>query len=228
MIIMGIDEAGRGPLIGPMILVGLRVDLKDIVFLEDLDIKDSKKLTKDKRERLLPHIVEIAKHIIVAKISPKDIDSGNLNEITYRAIGSIIESSCRTLGRCPDSIYIDSIGKPSTTRIKINDMIRGIGKNIELIIENKADEKYIVVGAASIVAKVLRDWEIDKISMHIGYFGSGYPSDPRTVEWLNNLDSKSLERARFFIRHKWSTYKRRSPHIISLDKYTFNGEALEQ
>jgi ribonuclease HII len=93
-----------------------------------------------------------------------------------------------------------------------------------LVIESKADSKYIVVAAASIVAKVLRDWEVKNLSSHIGDFGSGYTSDPKTISWLDNLEGKDLERYRFYIRRKWSTYRRKKTHIISLDKYTVNGE----
>ncbi len=221
--VLGIDEAGRGPLVGPLVIAGVAVAGGDIDLLRKIGVDDSKKLTRSRREALFNSIIDIARVVIVRKAAPKEIDSENLNELSYRAILGIIEALCASSLSCPRAIYIDNIGVADSFRRRIEHAARVLGVE-HVVMEPKADSKYTVVGAASIVAKVLRDWEILNLSRHIGDFGSGYVSDPKTVRWLNSLDTKDMENIGYFIRHKWSTYRRRQPQIINLDKYTLNGE----
>ncbi len=221
--VLGIDEAGRGPLVGPLVIAGVAVAGGDIDLLREIGVDDSKKLTRSRREELFNTIVDIARVVIVRKVAPKEIDSENLNELSYRAVLSIIEALCTSSFSCPRAVYIDNIGVADSFRRRIEHAARVLGVD-HVVMEPKADSKYTVVGAASIVAKVLRDWEILNLSRHIGDFGSGYVSDPKTVDWLNRLGAEDMENVGYFIRRKWSTYRRRQPQIINLDKYTLNGE----
>ncbi len=214
-ILAGIDEAGRGPLIGPMVIAGVVIGEKDLVDLADLGVRDSKKLTRSRREALLGSIVEKALTIMVITVSPIDIDRGNINEIEVAAIERLLEAFTRIHGYCPRT-YIDLF----TTEKHIS-RLRKICSNI--VAEHGADNRYTVVAAASIVAKTLRDWHIEGLRKAIGDFGSGYPSDPRTRAWISSKDSEDMAKAAPFIRHKWATIRRMGRYANTLDRYIING-----
>lgn len=200
MKVLGIDEAGRGPVIGPLVIAGFLIDEEDIKILEDIGVKDSKLLSREKREEIFEKLIKYSHTYYI--IDPKTIDyyverkSLNLLEIKYFI--KIIDNLN------PDKVYLDS---PSHNTKKIKEIIeRKINKkNIELIVENKADRNYLVVGAASIIAKVIRDKEIDKIKDKLGIdFGSGYPSDKRTIYAIK----EHYEELKDYMRETWNTIKK--------------------
>lgn len=199
MKIIGIDEAGRGPVIGPMIVCGAAIEEDKIKNLERLGIKDSKKIASRKRNILARKIKKIAECHIV-KISAADIDKLrskdiNLNEIEKIAIKKIIANSN------PDIAIIDCIDVVPERFCNEIEKFAGI----EVIAEHKADDKYVIVAAASIVAKVQRDLEIEKIRKKYQDIGSGYPSDPKTMEFLEGISYNDLPK---FVRKSWATVKR--------------------
>lgn len=201
-LICGIDEAGRGPVIGPMVMAGVLIDNKDEKKLKAIGVKDSKQLTPDQRERLAEEIKKIAKKIRIVIIEPKVIDfhvmgeSSNLNWLEADKTIEIIDSLK------PDAVYIDCPSN-NTTAYK-NYFAKKIKSDIKMYAEHKADQKYPVVSAASIIAKVTRDAEIEKIKAKIGVdFGSGYPSDPRTTKFLEDNWQKYPD----IFRKSWGTYK---------------------
>ncbi len=214
-ILVGIDEAGRGPLIGTMVIAGVAMKKRDIEILAGLGVRDSKRLSRSRREALLESIVERALMIIVTPVSPVDIDRENINEIEVRAVERILGALINIYGSCPKT-YIDLFTK--------EDRIARLKKLcIDIVAEHGADSRYTVVAAASIVAKVLRDWHIDGLRRALGDFGSGYPSDPRTMSWISSIGSQDLLRASPFIRHRWATVKRLEVGANTLDKYIING-----
>ena len=104
----------------------------------------------------------------------------------------------------PSKVYIDS---PDSVPSKFEKRIRKFfSHKMELVCENKADANYPVVSAASIIAKVLRDRQIESLHEKIGDFGSGYTDDPKTVEFLKkNFDRPEVKE---FLRHEWSTIRK--------------------
>lgn len=194
--ILGIDEAGRGCVIGPMIICGILIEEKDIIKLREIGVKDSKLLKPHKREKLAKEIRKVVKKITIKKISPQIIDKYNLNLLELKNIKKIIERLKPTI------VYFDC---PVNQRgikdycKKLEDLLNK--KNIcpKIIGENKADKKYEVVSAASIIAKVERDKIIEKLRKEYGNFGSGYPSDKKTKEFLKKFYNKCLP----IIRKKW-------------------------
>ena len=176
--IVGCDEAGRGPLIGPLVIacVGFRTDV--LKTLEELGVKDSKQLTPNKRSELFPQILESAEASAVNFIPPEVLDRYNLNSLTYQALESMV-SGLASLSAV-ESVFIDKVGdsSPLVTYFRY-----WLGVK-EVVIEEKADSKYVVVGAASIVAKVLRDSIVERLKASYGDFGSGYPTDERTRIWV--------------------------------------------
>jgi ribonuclease HII len=201
--ICGVEDAGRGPVIGPLVMAGVLINEKDEKKLVDIGVKDSKLLTPEKREELFNKIKKIAKSYKIIVLSPQDVDDAlksqtlNLNWLEAIASAKIINALK------PDKAIIDC---PSTNIRAYADYM---GKNIkikcETVVEHKADLNYPVVGAASILAKVTRDREIEKIKKKIGEnFGSGYTSDPVTREFLEKNYDKYPE----IFRHTWETYKK--------------------
>ncbi len=204
MYLIGVDEAGRGPVIGPMVMVGLLIRKSDESFLRDLGVKDSKLLSTQRREELFPllskfdHVIEI--------IPPREIDQhvkskdSNLNLLELNHTAKIINNF---LKRYDDiTAFVDC---PSTNTASYKELLMSkLIKPINLVVEHGADKNYLVVGAASIIAKVVRDKIINDLKKEIGIdFGSGYPSDPLTKKFLEqNFDKFD------FFRKSWSSYEK--------------------
>jgi len=194
----------KGPVIGPMVVCGFLIEESKIKKLKEIGVKDSKLLSSIKRKRIALILKRIAKNIVLIKISANEIDrlrkKINLNEIEINKISEIINSLS------PNIVIIDS--PEVNTKKFINKIKKKLkNKNIRIIAENYADRKYPIVSAASILAKVERDKEIEKIKKRIGYdFGSGYASDKKTINflkyWLKN--HKELPN---FVRKSWITVK---------------------
>ncbi|MEM3420071.1 MAG: ribonuclease HII [Nitrososphaerota archaeon] len=194
----------KGPVIGPMVICGFSIEENKIETLKEIGAKDSKLLSPIKREKIMKKLKKIAKNIILIKLSANEIDKLrkeiNLNEIEINKMVEIINSSS------PNIVIIDS--PEVNTKKFINKIKKKLkNKNIKIIAENYADRKYPIVSAASIIAKVERDKEIEKIKKKIGYdFGSGYASDKKTIDflkyWLKNHDILPN-----FVRKSWITVK---------------------
>ena len=200
MIIAGIDEAGRGPMIGPLVIGIVCIDEKDEPRLKELGVKDSKLLSPLQRERIAEELRKFCKYELV-KLSPAQIDHAveseetNLNWLEAdTAIGLLNKHR-------PAKAFIDC---PSANPKAYTDYLKAkLNAKTELVVEHKADFKYLVVGAASILAKVARDAEIEALKKKHGVeFGSGYPADPRTVEFTK----KNFDKYDFF-RKSWASWK---------------------
>jgi len=196
----GIDEAGKGSVIGPMVVAGISCRKDFIRDLKEYGIRDSKKLTPGRRRELYSYICERA-FSTVRIFDAKEIDSmrkeRTINEILFSGFEEIAEElGCST-------IYVDS---PDVDRKRFGEKLeQKCGKRIFSL--HKADEMITVVMAASIVAKVERDSRIDSIKRAYGIdFGSGYPSDPKTRKFL----SECIDDGRIpdFIRTSWKTLDR--------------------
>ena len=198
--ILGIDEAGRGSVIGPLVVAGVMIDEKDEEKLRRIGVKDSKMLKPNQREKLYPLIKKIAKDYVAIKISAKEIDElmkvKNLNIIEAEKMAQII----KTLGA--DVAYVDT---PQASTEKFKAILLNLAKNhTKIIAENYCDERYPVCSAASIIAKVERDAEVEKIKKVVDFdFGVGYSHDDRSIEFIKKClkDKKCLE----YIRHSWVT-----------------------
>lgn len=208
--VIGIDEAGKGPVIGSMFIgfsiINLADGLKSLNEyqdkLKDLGVKDSKLLSPKKRNELY-NILKDMMDIKYAQLTPALIDTNNnvggkLNELEIEAIVRILNSEK------PNLVIIDAL---TANPEKFADSIKKrLNFECKIISENKADTKYTIVGAASIIAKELREQEIAQIKINIGYdVGSGYPSDPKTKAFIKeHYSSKEFD---FIFRKSWETYK---------------------
>ena len=178
--ICGLDEAGRGPMVGPLV-VGA-VWCKDPETLRELGVKDSKKLTPPQREKLYDRITETADFWEVVPISAADLDDAmtrnNLNEIEMSLFA-------RAIGMHPcDIVQVDC---PEVNTERFGNILSQMAGGVAVDARNKADVVFPAVSAASIMAKVTRDRMIEEIKREIGIdVGSGYPSDPATRHFVEN------------------------------------------
>ncbi len=205
MKIVGIDEAGKGPVIGPMIVCGVACDEEKLAELERLGVKDSKKLKPEQRRELAKVIRDMC-GVIVVRISPEEIDrSDNINDLLRESYVRIVKELE------PDLVVVDC---PDVNPERLRRFLESrTGKRV--VSEHRADEKYVIVGAASIVAKVERDEEIERLWEEYGYFGSGYASDPKTIEVLRGWIMSG--RIPPIVRRRWRTVERLSQY--SLDEF---------
>tara|TARA_Y100000310_G_scaffold334146_1_gene413196 strand:+ start:665 stop:1309 length:645 start_codon:yes stop_codon:yes gene_type:complete len=198
--VLGIDEAGRGPVIGPMIVAGVMINEKEVKKLGE--VKDSKLLYQNQRVKLDKQIKENSEYKILI-VDPETIDAAifsgelNLNWLEAHKQAEIINKLN------PDKAIIDcpSINCESYEKY-LKDLIKN--KKIELVVQHKADLKYPVVSAASILAKVKRESEMDKIKKKYGDTGPGYPSHAKTQAFVRKYYNKYSE----IMRKSWSTYKK--------------------
>jgi ribonuclease HII len=203
-IVAGVEEAGRGPIIGPMAMCICLIEESEEFQLKALGVKDSKLLTPEQREKLFLLIKSMTTSRIVL-ISPKEIDAAveskemNLNWLEAKMTAKFIAATR------PDKAILDC---PSNNIKAYTEYVRKnipekLRDKVKIVAEHKADVNHPIVSAASILAKVTRDREIEKIKQqyHVD-FGSGYPSDPRTKEFVR--DNWHLYP---FFRKSWETYK---------------------
>ncbi len=208
-LLLGIDDAGRGPVIGPMVLAGCLIDRKIEDEFKRLRVRDSKQITPRRREFLEKIIKEKAVTFEIEVTHPFEIDhknhSGiNLNDLEAIMAAKIINKINKGFKKI--KVIIDC---PSPNRIKWGDFVRIKIKNLsnlEIICEHKADKNHIAVSAASILAKQEREREMDIIRQDYEQVGSGYSHDPKTTAFLEK-NIKALNHKGLF-RKSWSTWKK--------------------
>jgi ribonuclease HII len=176
-VICGVDEAGKGSVLGPLVVAGISVMSEER--LADLGVRDSKLLSGKERERLYPLIRKRCK-IATVIIDAQEIDAirteMTMNACVARAHAQVIEKLS------PACAYVDAC---DVNCFRYAEMVKShLSSPCEIVSEHHADEKFMAVSAASIVAKVVRDREIVKLAKKYGEIGSGYPSDPVTIRWL--------------------------------------------
>jgi ribonuclease HII len=201
--ICGIDEAGKGPVIGPLVVAGLTLE-NDSKIIE-YKVKDSKKITPKNRKILSKKIIEICSDYEVLVIPAKDIDDMRkvmtLNEIEVNAFTKIIKKLK------PDICYVDSVDV-NEKRFAEN-ILSGLSIKPVIVSKHKADDIYPIVSAASIIAKTRRDEEVEKISQILEKklnfpLGSGYPADPITQNFIKKWFEK-YKKLPPYTRHSWKT-----------------------
>jgi len=207
MLVAGVDEAGRGCVIGPLVVGGVSIEEADLPKLVEIGVKDSKLLSPKKRETLAKKIRELALNCYVLHLLPVDIDHvvetgtrlHKLNRFEAQAMAKVVS----VLN--PDAVYVDA-SDVNASRFGEH-IAENLDINPEIVSEHKADLNYPVVSAASIVAKVERDKVISKLCTKHGNLGCGYPNDQRTrkflADWIKKYGSYPD-----FVRKSWKTAKK--------------------
>ena len=176
--IVGVDEAGRGPVMGPLVVAGVAIESD--VPLRQLNCRDSKKLSPERREALAPEIEKVAQfHLIVIPAERIDVMRAemSLNDFEAKLFAEVIEKLH------PETAYVDAA---DVDEIEFKRSVRReLAFDVEIVSQHNADELFPVVSAASILAKVCRDREMRQIEGALGRtIGSGYASDSDTIAFL--------------------------------------------
>jgi ribonuclease HII len=209
-LILGIDDAGRGPVIGPMVLAGCLLTKEAEKELKRAGVKDSKQITDKRREYLSNIIKEKAETFEVVLANPVEIDDSlnngkNLNKLEAKMTAEIINKINK--GYKKIKVVVDC---PSVSIEKWKDILRMFVKDLstlELTCEHKADKNHVAVSAASILAKCVREKEMAKLREKYGFeIGSGYTSDPLTQRYLEKNAEKHKDSGIF--RKTWETWKK--------------------
>jgi len=225
----GVDEAGRGPVMGPLVIVGVRT--RDDGPLREIGVRDSKKCTPEYRERLGPAIRRFCEQVVVRTVSAENIDAmrekmtlNQIEEIEFAETIRDLLTSKFPSGRKPERIKVFVDAADANAQTFRDGILERLGIHIDLISEHKADVNYPVVSAASILAKLIRDSEMEKISKQAGEdVGSGYPADPITIAFIE----KSIKKDGALPPHtrkSWETVKRYMRKEKKLDDFVKTNE----
>jgi ribonuclease HII len=208
VLVAGVDEAGRGCVIGPLVVAGIAVESEKLLQLKELGVKDSKLLSTKKREELYPEILKIIHSHHVIKVLPYIIDKHvrctktnfKLNWLEAQTMAKIIQQLN------PEEAYVDAadvLQERFGERIKECLTIKPT-----IISKHKADRTYPVVSAASIIAKVERDREIEVIKKKFGDCGTGYLADERTTVFLKLMLEQNNGNYPSCVRKSWEPARR--------------------
>lgn len=200
-LVAGVDEAGRGPVIGPLVICGVVVDEFMSQHLAKLGVKDSKLLTPKKREMLYDEILKNIKAYKVIIIEPAEIDETlNSPHLNLNWLEAIKTAMILNELKPPHAIVDCPSNNIPAYATYLGNLLK---EKIELQLEHNA-ERHIPVAAASIIAKVTRDRIIEELKKTYGDFGSGYPADPKTKIFLE----KNYDRYPELFRTTWETYRK--------------------
>jgi ribonuclease HII len=194
-------------MIGPLVVCGVLVQPESIIELQRIGVRDSKTLTPKRRVELAGQIQRIVDRISIRRVSAAEIDSlrasgVTLNEIEIKAFASILRSLR------PSQAFIDAADiNAKRFGTMVGERSGLLSSGCKIVSEHFADSTYPVVSAASIVAKVDRDSRIMELQKEFGAFGSGYPSDPQTVQFVRSLVA-SKKPLPAIVRKSWKSVER--------------------
>lgn len=201
----GADEAGRGCLLGPLVVAGISVTRAGAKTLREIGVKDSKLLSPSRREHLYPEILKIAERVHWESIPPSEIDEvvtkgRRLRKLNYLEAVYFAKVIDRLGAR---KVMVDASDIiPSRFR---DDIVSNLRLGCEVAARHKADRDFPEVSAASVVAKVERDRAVSRLRERHGDFGSGYPSDPVTRAFFLKRMKKG-EPLPDYVRKSWRTW----------------------
>ncbi len=194
-------------MIGPLVVCGVLLEDDALPSLAKLKVRDSKVLTPRRRSQLAASVRKIAKKVEISSVAASDIDrlrrrGVSLNEIEIGQFVSVLKELQ------PRVAYLDAADvKADRFGDVIGERSRLLAKGCTIISEHKADSKYPIVSAASIIAKEERERVIAELLQVYGDFGSGYPNDPKSVRYVQNLVKRGA-RLPPIVRKSWESVKR--------------------
>jgi ribonuclease HII len=208
-LIAGVDDAGRGPIIGPLVIAGVLFRENHDRELIAMGVKDSKLLRPEMRTMLAPKLKMLAAKVSVVEVQPKEIDEvvlhgGKLRKLNFLE-AQLMAEVIRQLA--PEEAYVDASdvneGRYGET---IREFLPAELRRIKIVSEHHADQTYPVVSAASIIAKVRRDEAVELLRRDYGNFGSGYMTDARTMDFLREW-RRTHDTFPPIVRLSWKTVK---------------------
>ncbi|XP_047025577.1 ribonuclease H2 subunit A [Helicoverpa zea] len=214
---LGVDEAGRGPVLGPMVYGIAYCPVDQTKILHTLGCADSKALTEEKRDDIFTKMLSEEESLnnvgwVAEVISPNYISNSmyrrakhSLNEVSMNSAIGLIKKAAES-GANITEVYVDTVGPPEKYQAKLAEIF----PNYKITVAKKADSIYPIVSAASIVAKVTRDhtlkvWQfLEGLEMSHTEFGSGYPGDPLTKKFIRDQIDNVFGYP-MLVRFSWST-----------------------
>ncbi|ORC93146.1 ribonuclease H [Trypanosoma theileri] len=205
--VLGIDEAGRGPIMGPMVYTGAMIALHEHDRLVDYcGVNDSKVLGENQRKDVLQKLRELKTfRAFTVVVTPTEIAAAmtgvhgtNLNTLSHNTAISIISNATLEASGMLVAAYIDTVGPPESYQQRLS----GRFPHLRVTVSKKAESKFPIVAAASVVAKIERDSHIERLGIDVG---SGYPSDPKVMSWVRSHVHRFflLPRQYDFVRLSW-------------------------
>lgn len=209
--IAGVDEAGRGAVLGPLVVAGVLVDEEGLEALRQLGVKDSKLLTPERRRELSERIKWVVLRYAYSELNPDQIDEAVLHGVKYRRLNYLeMVAMARVIEELrPERVIVDPCDVSPERCVR--EIRRMLPFEVEVVSERHADRIHPVVSAASILAKVRRDDRISELKERYGDLGSGYPSDPKTIRFLERL-LRDRGECPSFVRASWATVRRLRSH----------------
>jgi ribonuclease HII len=206
-----------GPVIGPLVICGVCFHKKKLSILDQLGVKDSKKLSPNKRKELSTFLLDTCHSYKLNVITPQEIDDRQKSRMTLNKL-EIINISEMLNELRPNHVYIDAA---DVNEKRFGNTIHSLlaYSPARIVSKHKADDTFPVVSAASILAKNKRDEIVSQLNEIYGHFGSGYPSDERTITFLRNWISIN-KKAPPIARKSWETTKRLLDELVYNKKIT--------
>jgi ribonuclease HII len=208
-LIAGVDDAGRGPIIGPLVIAGVLIPEEQQQELKALGVRDSKLLSPEFRSKLDPRIRTNALKISLVEAEPKEIDEFVLHGGRLRKLNFLeAQMMANVLAElAPAEAYVDASDvNEARYATNIREFLPERLKAMKIFSEHHADRTFPVVSAASIIAKVRRDARIEGMHNRYGDFGSGYITDPKTMSFLRTWRRTHSEYPPI-VRMSWKTIK---------------------
>ncbi len=190
-----------------MVVAGVSAEPKALEALRDLGVKDSKAVRPEKRRALYDEIVQRSIVVHWVAVHPPEIDEYVTHGRKYRRLNYLeAMHMAAVIGKLgARRVFVDAPDtNPTRFSLELSEMLDPCPK---IVAEHRADVNYVVVGAASIIAKVERDRAIERLREENGDFGSGYPSDRRTIDYLKEYVRKEGSQPTF-ARKSWKTWRR--------------------
>ena len=208
-LIAGVDDAGRGPIIGPLVVAGVLLSEDRDRELLAMGVKDSKLLSPEVRTQLAPRVRALATKVSVVEAQPKEIDEvvlhgGRLRKLNFleaQLMAQVISELS------PTEVYVDASDvNEQRYGETIREFLPPALRKIKIISKHHADRTYPAVSAASIIAKVRRDEAVEALRNEYGNFGSGYITDTRTLNFLREW-RRGHDEYPPIVRLSWKTIK---------------------
>ncbi len=215
--VLAIDEAGRGPVIGSLFIAGVIIDESKAEKFSSDGVRDSKKMSPEKRDFFFSKIKEEAVKVYCVEVTASEIDYKrkkiSLNELEAEKMARVIEQALEE-GIRFDKLILDvpdPTGKQFVDRIK---RYVDLPEGLEIIAEHGADDTYPACSVASVIAKVNRDRSVRRIEEEFGLdLNSGYPHESKVIDYMKRVIREKGEYPDF-VRESWATAERIRGEVV--------------
>jgi ribonuclease HII len=210
----GIDESGRGCLVGDLVVAGVAVARARVPELKGLGVRDSKLLSRKRRESLFGEILKVSARACATRIPPREIDEVVISGMRYRKLNYLEAVYFAKVADQLGASHVTVDASDTSPERFRSAMADSMTCRCRIAAFHKADRDFPVVSAASIIAKVMRDRAVEELRAEFGDFGSGYPSDRRTRDFFTEMMRTGADLPAF-VRRSWKTLERLEQALLA-------------